>query len=96
MTLSLRNPNSDSKGAATELVFQDEELSACLQYSVTPGLPALRKWLSLLTEEVHDRHPKEEGWRVTIGSGSQDLLHKAFYALLNPGESCFIEAPTYA
>lgn len=35
-------------------------------------------------------------WRVTVGSGCQDLLNKAFTSLLNKGDPILVETPVYA
>ena len=46
-----------------------------LQYTFTNGLPALREWIIGLQERLHGRR-KGEGWTVTIGAGSQDMIFK--------------------
>ncbi|KAG8686527.1 hypothetical protein FRC08_012467, partial [Ceratobasidium sp. 394] len=71
------------------------QLAAALQYGPTTGLPDLISWVYTLQAAQHGRY-KGEGWRVSIGTGSQDLLHKSFSAFVNPGEPVLIEAPAYA
>ncbi|KIJ40879.1 hypothetical protein M422DRAFT_209609 [Sphaerobolus stellatus SS14] len=91
ITLTVRGQNDE---APVDLVIQGDELVTGLQYSLTSGIPALRIWLTELMKKVHSR-TGAEGWRVSIGSGSQDLLYKAFAAFLNPGDTILIESPTY-
>ncbi|KAF9013316.1 TdiD protein [Cyathus striatus] len=94
ITLSVRSPTQVGNQSHTEIPIHGEDLAAALQYGLTSGVPELKQWLTELTTNVHERGV-DEGWRVGIGSGSQDLLYKAFSALLNPGDSIIMEAPTY-
>ncbi|KAF8606422.1 PLP-dependent transferase [Ceratobasidium sp. AG-I] len=71
------------------------QLAAALQYGPTSGHPDLIQWVYTLQVAQHGRH-KGEGWRVSIGGGSQDLLYKSFSAFVDPGNSVLIEAPAYA
>ncbi|KAG9114444.1 hypothetical protein FRC07_007649, partial [Ceratobasidium sp. 392] len=71
------------------------QLAAALQYGPTTGIPDLISWVFTLQAVQHGRH-KGEGWRVTIGAGSQDLLYKSFSAFINPGDPILVEAPAYA
>ncbi|KAF9021921.1 PLP-dependent transferase [Hymenopellis radicata] len=64
-------------------------------YGETGGIPALRKWIDELQARVHGRR-QGEGWRTTIGSGSQDLICKAVTALVNRGDPILVESPVYA
>ncbi|POY70372.1 hypothetical protein BMF94_6653 [Rhodotorula taiwanensis] len=57
------------------LTIEADALSEGLQYGATAGLPALNHWLENL-QEVRHKRPKDGSWRVTLGSGSQDLLNK--------------------
>jgi len=103
ITVGIKNPAAsfDSASSTTEITLNDAELAEALQYGPTAGMPALVEWLMKLTEEVHcTRQPSQKqggegGWRVSLGSGSQDLLYKVFYALLNPGDTIIVEGPTY-
>ncbi|EEB87584.1 hypothetical protein MPER_15018 [Moniliophthora perniciosa FA553] len=47
-----------------------------LQYTDTKGIPGLVKWIDGLQEKMHNRKATGEGWRVSVGSGSQDLIYK--------------------
>ena len=68
-----RSPTDPSQELTTEIAGR--ALAEGLQYGPTAGLPGLIEWIHGLQEREHGRK-KDEGWRVTIGSGSQDLLHK--------------------
>lgn len=88
-----------------------EALTEALQYSDTSGLPQLINWLTDLQEKSHGRK-RNEGWRLSVGAGSQDVLYKVwdidytfvhasknvqgFYSLLNDGDPVLIESPVYA
>ncbi|KAJ2917353.1 hypothetical protein MD484_g3074, partial [Candolleomyces efflorescens] len=55
----------------------------------------LLDWLFGLQEYFHGRK-RDEGWRISVGSGSQDLIYKAVNALVNPGDPVLVESPVYA
>lgn len=65
------------------------------QYSATSGIPSLVKWLTDLQEREH-RRGTDQGWRLSVTSGSQDAIYKAAGVLLNPGDSILVEKPVYA
>lgn len=95
INLGVRSPGSAPGESVKDLKIDDEYLHAALQYGLTSGYPELNDWITRLAERVHSRNPNE-GWRVSIGPGSQDLLYKAFNALLDPGDTIIVEGPTYA
>jgi tryptophan aminotransferase len=95
MNLGVRSPGSAPGESVKDLKIDEEYLHAALQYGLTSGYPELNDWVTKLAESVHSRSVNE-GWRVSIGPGSQDLLYKAFIALLNPGDTIIVEGPTYA
>jgi kynurenine/2-aminoadipate aminotransferase len=74
-----------------KLVLSQEELNLCLQYSSTPGIAPLLKQL----HEIQKIHSIQYDADICVGTGSQDLLTKAFEMLLNPGDTILLEAPTY-
>ncbi|KAH6912754.1 kynurenine/alpha-aminoadipate aminotransferase [Coprinopsis sp. MPI-PUGE-AT-0042] len=93
ITLGVRSPET---GELKNLTLEDAELSAALQYGMTAGHSELVSWMTEMMQTVHKRaNSREEGWRVSLGAGSQDLLYKAFNALLNPGDTILVEGPTY-
>lgn len=101
MSLGVKSPAPSHSLTAdvTELTLRDEDLTTALQYNLTAGVPELVGWVRNLMEEVHLGLARVQGndlsWRVSLGHGSQDLLYKAFCALLNPGDTIIIEGPTY-
>ncbi|RXK35822.1 tryptophan aminotransferase [Tremella mesenterica] len=96
MTLNLK-PSLDSTApkGPTSITIQGTDLEDALQYGPSPGLVGLRGWLSGLQETVHKR-PIGDSWGITMGTGSQDLMVKAFGAVLNRGDPILLEAPLYA
>ncbi|GAA5972634.1 hypothetical protein JCM11641_002947 [Rhodosporidiobolus odoratus] len=76
------------------LTVESAALEEGLQYGPTAGLGSLVKWLENLTEVRHSR-PKGD-WRVSVGSGSQDLINKAFHSLVEEGDSILLESPVYS
>lgn len=77
-----------------ELVIEGAKFVQALQYSSTPGAPELVEWATLLQNAVHK--PQVSDFGVCFGVGSQDVLSKAFEAVLNPGDTLLIESPTYS
>lgn len=73
LTFTARSPTDP----VTEVSYAvaGPSLSEALQYSATSGLPSLVAWMTGLQEVSHGRK-KDASWRVSIGSGSQDLLYK--------------------
>ena len=71
--LTSRSPTDASSEIKTEI--SGAALAEGLQYGPTAGIPSLIDWVHGLQERVHGRK-KGEGWKVTIGSGSQDVIYK--------------------
>ncbi|KAG8906041.1 hypothetical protein FRB99_007698 [Tulasnella sp. 403] len=93
-SLSMTIYSGDRK-TETTLQLRGDELDEGLQYSDTSGLVKFVDWLYGWQERSH-RRKRGEGWKLSVGSGSQDLLHKAFSCLINPGDAVLLEAPVYA
>lgn len=91
--LTARSPTDPSREIETEV--NGKALAEGLQYGPTAGLPSLCEWVYELQEREHGRK-KGEGWRVSIGAGSQDVIYKAVMAMVNPGDSVLVECPVYA
>jgi tryptophan aminotransferase len=72
LSFTARDPRSGEESA---LQIAPENLSAGLQYGPTAGFPPFVEWLVGLQEREHGRH-RSEGWRVSVGVGSQDLINK--------------------
>jgi len=77
------------------LTIGPKELATALQYGPTTGIPSLLEWIWGLQEVSHGRRPNE-GWRPSVGAGSQDVIYKAVNSILNPGDSVLVESPVYA
>ncbi|KDQ52638.1 hypothetical protein JAAARDRAFT_39888 [Jaapia argillacea MUCL 33604] len=93
LQFTARSPTDPSQDISIKVT--DEQLAEALQYGATSGNPSLVNWVYGLQEFSHGRK-KGEGWRISIGSGSQDLIYKAVNAMVNPGDSVLVESPVYA
>ncbi|KAG5635832.1 hypothetical protein DXG03_005224 [Asterophora parasitica] len=93
LNFTARSPSNENSEASLSLT--EEELALGLQYDATAGFEPLCDWIRGLQEYSHGRK-SSEGWGLSIGSGSQDLLYKAVAALVNPGDSVLVESPVYA
>ncbi|KAF5335652.1 hypothetical protein D9757_015419 [Collybiopsis confluens] len=83
LSFTATDPTSeDGSGSETTINIPRDVLAPGLQYSDTAGMPPLLGWLTGLQERVHGRrHGREggegeEGWRISMGTGSQDLIFK--------------------
>lgn len=72
-SFTARSPADPSRETAATI--DGEDLAECLQYGPTAGYKKLMEWLYGLQAKSHGRE-KGEGWRISIGSGSQDLIYK--------------------
>ena len=73
LSFTSQDPYDPSKEIPIELT--PEELDLGLQYSPTAGIPKLVEWLYKLQEFSHGRK-QGEGWKLSVGNGSQDLIYK--------------------
>ncbi|KAG8863092.1 hypothetical protein FRB96_009272 [Tulasnella sp. 330] len=78
LSFTVRSPESTTEHPVSDIPVSvsGEALDEALQYSATRGIPSFVGWVERLQERFHGRSPKGEGWSVSIGSGSQDLLYK--------------------
>ena len=76
-----------------DLLGDEAEARAMLQYGATPGLPALRR--SILDQFTCSANPRETLDRVVITAGSNQLLHLVAESLLDPDDIVLCAAPTY-
>ncbi|CAO1612828.1 unnamed protein product [Sympodiomycopsis kandeliae] len=97
ITLDIETPSNDIDGPASVSTVSIDagDLDAALQYGPTDGLPRLVKWVEALQTRMHGVQKGNGHWRCSFGVGSQDCLTKAMEALLNPGDTLLVEAPTY-
>ncbi|HUG68149.1 MAG TPA: PLP-dependent aminotransferase family protein [Pirellulaceae bacterium] len=77
----------------SDLLGNDVEARAMLQYGATPGLPALRR--SILDQCTSTANAPETLDRVVITAGSNQLLHLVAESLLDPDDIVLCAAPTY-
>ncbi|TEB34615.1 PLP-dependent transferase [Coprinellus micaceus] len=93
--LSFKTRSPTNPEEEITLTVDGDELKQGLQYSDTAGTKPLLDWLFGLQERFHGRK-RGEGWRISVGSGSQDLIYKAVQALVNPRDPVLVESPVYA
>ncbi|KAF8904208.1 PLP-dependent transferase [Mucidula mucida] len=93
LSFTARSPIDEQQ--QVEVTVSQAALAQGLQYGETGGIPELRAWIDELQVRVHGRR-QGEGWRTTVGSGSQDLICKAVTALVNRGDPILVESPVYA
>lgn len=66
---------------AETLVIESDALDEGLQYGPTAGLGGLVEWIERLQELKHGRK-RDGSWRVSLGSGSQDLINKVSFEMV--------------
>ncbi|KAL0576837.1 hypothetical protein V5O48_005134 [Marasmius crinis-equi] len=93
---SLLGPAGGPRDTDVNVTIDPEDLAMGLQYTDTAGIPGLLSWLGGLQEKMHGRKTSGEGWRISVGAGSQDLIYKAVNAIVDPGEPVLLESPMYA
>ena len=69
---TLRDPVTNEQ---VPVSLSEQELARSLQYSGSKGIPDLLDWLIGLQEFSHGRK-RGEGWDLTFGTGSSDLIYK--------------------
>ncbi|KAJ3775896.1 PLP-dependent transferase [Lentinula raphanica] len=92
LSFTVKDP-LQTDGSESTITIPQDQLSPGLQYSDTAGIPDLLKWITTLQEIAHGR---KHGWRVSMGSGSQDLISKSATALIDPSDCILVESPVYA
>ncbi|KAL0067766.1 hypothetical protein AAF712_005206 [Marasmius tenuissimus] len=92
---ALLGPEGGPRDDDVHVNISPEDLALGLAYTDTAGIAELLGWLGKLQERMHGRKPSGEGWRISVGTGSQDLISKAISALVNPGDPVLVEHPTY-
>ncbi|KAH9153577.1 hypothetical protein AeRB84_004196 [Aphanomyces euteiches] len=83
------------KSGAT-MDIQGTALQQALQYSPTPGLPDLAQIITTRMEKEHQPPQLDSPRILSIATGSQDALYKAFEMLIDEDESLLVESPTYS
>ncbi|TFK51860.1 PLP-dependent transferase [Heliocybe sulcata] len=90
---SVRTPGNPDQ--ETVIKIDDDALREGLQYGRSAGQQSLIDLLVGLQEYSHGRRVGE-GWRLSVGNGSQDLINKAILAMVNPGDPVLLESPVYS
>ncbi|ESK86892.1 kynurenine alpha-aminoadipate aminotransferase [Moniliophthora roreri MCA 2997] len=93
---SLLGPSGGPRETDFHVQIEPNDLAMALQYTDTKGIPGLIKWIDGLQEKMHNRKATGEGWRVSVGAGSQDLIYKAIGSMVNRGDPVLAESPMYA
>lgn len=81
-----------------ELLGEERSARAALQYGTTPGSERLRRAVCTHLAELEGRTPASlpvAPERIVMTAGSQQLLSLVAETLLDPGDICFVAAPTY-
>lgn len=89
LSFNARSPSDPD--SETTLTIDGAELTQGLQYGDTTGLKGLLDWLHGLQELSHGRK-REEGWRIAMGAGSQDLIYKVCHTIRC--SSLYLRCPT--
>ena len=79
LNFTARSPIDPNKELSLSL--DEDDLLQGLQYGDTAGLKKLCDWFAGLQTLNHGRK-KDEGWRISVGSGSQDLIYKVLILCL--------------
>lgn len=91
LTLELRD--------GTRIDLRGDELDDSLQYGSSYGMPALVRELTLLQQREHAgvnaRGKFGVDWNIIVGTGSQDVIDRAFWTVLNEDDAVLVETPCY-
>jgi 2-aminoadipate transaminase len=86
------------RDAVAELLSSPEAGRKLLQYGITPGPEPLRRIFRSNLARIEQRDDGLEDLplsQLMLTTGSQQLLSLVTQALFNPGDICFVAAPTY-
>ncbi|KAM0748515.1 PLP-dependent transferase [Meredithblackwellia eburnea MCA 4105] len=93
-SISLEVTGEDGKNKKLEI--NGPSLIESLQYSATAGIPRLVTFLEEWQMKSHCRGtPAEEGWSLSVTSGSQDAITKAFETVISENDFVLVEAPCF-
>jgi len=79
----------------TQVDISSQDLKAALQYSSSYGLESLQAELRAWMCATHGIDTTQD-WKVCVGSGSQDVLSKAFDMVLSEGTPLLCEPAVYS
>jgi 2-aminoadipate transaminase len=89
------NPATFPTGDLDEIVARllRDEPGIALQYAPSEGIPSVREFLVERQERVQGRRPAPD--ELTVTSGGMECIALVCQALLEPGDTVAVEAPTY-
>jgi 2-aminoadipate transaminase len=89
------NPQTFPTGDLDEIVARllRDEPGVALQYAPSEGIPSVREFLIDRQERLQGRRP--EPAELTVTSGGMECIALLCQALLDPGDTVMVEAPTY-
>jgi 2-aminoadipate transaminase len=89
------NPETFPAGELDDIVARllRDEAGIALQYAPSEGIPSVREFLGDRQERLQGRRPAWE--ELTVTSGGMECLALLCQALLEPGDTVAVEAPTY-
>eukprot|EP01083_Nonionella_stella_P171218 584395_1 len=80
-------------GETVEL--SEKDVNESLQYSPTPGLPGLVKFLRDFQSKLHYKSADSTEWSLSVTTGSTEALSMAFEMLTEDGDSVLVDDPMY-
>ncbi|OYW18634.1 MAG: hypothetical protein B7Z55_10255, partial [Planctomycetales bacterium 12-60-4] len=86
------------RALTAELFSDDQRARAALQYGTTPGAESLRQEVLRLLARLEGGTTEDlriSAEQVVLTAGSQQLLSLVADTLFDPGDICFVSAPTY-
>ena len=89
------NPETFATDVIDELAARlvREDAAVALQYTPCEGVPSVRSYLIDRQEQLQGRRPERDELMVT--SGGMECIALMCQALLDPGDTVAVEAPTY-
>jgi 2-aminoadipate transaminase len=95
MTGGFPNPATFPTGELDEITVRlvREDAAVALQYTPCAGLPSVREYLIDRQEQLQGRRPEQAELIVT--SGGMECIAMMCQALIDPGDTIAVEAPTY-
>ena len=70
-----------------------EDAAVALQYTPCEGIPSVRDYLVERQEQLQGRRP--EPAELIVTSGGMECITLMCQALIDPGDTIAVEAPTY-
>src|SRR4051794_10736207 len=89
------NPDTFPTADLDEIVARllRDEPGIALQYAPSEGIPSVREFLADRQERLQGRRPAWD--ELTVTSGGMECIALLCQALLEPGDTVAVEAPTY-